>query len=119
TVVHLDNGTDIPDGVIRRVRTDLMVEEIEANIAEAMSFIDRHTRQWFNKRTFDGSNPVKIEGNNGRTIFLGVPVIAVDKLCLNREDNVLDASDYRVFNSRAMPDDRRNPMIKLIEDVDD
>ncbi len=87
------------------------------SIQTSMDFIDEKTRQFFNCRTFDDTNPVKIEGRNSPTLFLGVPIIQIDKLLINSTDTELTEGedfDFVVYNSRSRPqDDRRNPMIKL------
>lgn len=113
------DGTDFPEGLVSLVKTSLTEDEILAYVLDAMAFIDRHTRQWFNKRTFDSSNPVKIEGNNSQILFLPVPIISIDEIRKNGSTMALDQSFYRAAMSRTIPDDRRNPTIKLIADSDD
>jgi hypothetical protein len=57
---------------------------------------------------------VKLEGNNTPFIHFPVPIIQIDKLFLNESDE-LAIEAYQVFNSRVLPDDRRNPKIMLIQ----
>ena len=86
-------------------------------ILEAMDTIDKATGQFFNKRTFDDTNPVTIEGNNTPTLFFSVPIIVIDKLLVNSTGVQLvegEDDDFIAFKSRSHPrDDRENPMIKL------
>lgn len=116
STVTVQDATNLVDGSAKAVTTDLEETDVQKYITDAMAFIDRHTRQWFNKRTFsraDG-NSLKIEGNNARVLFFPVPIIQIDSLRKNNSEAVLDTAFYRVHKSRQMPDDRRNPMIKLL-----
>lgn len=78
-----------------------------------MQFVDRATRNFFNKR----SGAFQIEGDNSPTLFLPVPIIEVTKLMLNSSDVELTEGedfDFVAFKGRQSPtDDRKNPMIKL------
>ena len=117
--IQASDATNITTGGARWVRTDFLESELAKFIEDAMDFIDRHTRQWFNSRTFDDSNPVLLEGNNSRTLFLPVPILEITSLKKTPESEELPSDAYRVFDGRSFPDDRRNPMIKLIRDDDD
>lgn len=78
-----------------------------------MQFIDRATRNFFNKR----SGTFHIEGDNGPTLYLPVPIIEITSMKLNSSDIVLtegEDNDFVAFSGRQSPtDDRKNPMIKL------
>lgn len=118
-VVTVSDGTNIANGQARAIASTFQESELQDFIVEAMAFIDRHTRQWFNARTFDDTNPILIEGNNSEVLFLPVPIISISSLRKQPDSQVLDPTFYQVFNSRAFPDDRKNPMIKLRQEDDD
>lgn len=82
-------------------------------ITKNMQFVDRATRNFFNKRTgvFD------LEGDNSPTLWLPVPIIEIEKILINSTDTELfdgEDKDFVAFKGRQSPaDDRKNPMIKL------
>lgn len=87
-------------------------DAVEAAIDIWSRYIDEQTRQWFEAR----SMTALIDGNDSDTLHLPVPIISVSELYTNarfESVNVLPTSDYSVYN-RVMPDDRRNPKIKLV-----
>lgn len=86
-----------------------------ASIELWQSMIERVTRQWFNPRTM----VIKFDGTDSAMLPLGVPIISVDYLKLNNDPVALDPNYYRVYSSRGIPDDRRNPRIMLIGAYDD
>jgi len=73
-------------------------------------FIERACRQWFEPRTVN----LKCDGNGSDFLPFSVPVISISELKVNNSEAVLDPSRYRVYNANPMPDDRRNPRIRLI-----
>lgn len=113
------DGTNINAGKGRAITYDGEESELTAYMQQAMSFIDRHTRQWFNARTFDDSRPVLLEGNNTECLFLQVPILEITSIRKQEGAEVLSPDSYQVFNGRSFPDDRRNPMIKLRKGDDD
>lgn len=119
TVITVADGTNIPNGKAKAIAYDGDESDIQALIRQAMAFIDRHTRQWFNARTFDDTKPVLMEGNNSPVMFFPVPILEITSLRKQSGSEILDPSTYQVFNGRSFPDDRRNPMIKLRQEDDD
>jgi len=117
--VRVADGTAILTGKAKVIPFEGTESDLNEMIDEAMAFVDLHTRQWFNARTFDDSNPVLWEGNNSSVIFLQVPIIEITAIRKQLGGEILDPTFYQVFNGRAMPDDRRNPMIKLRQEDDD
>ncbi len=85
--------------------------DIEASIALWSAFVDRETRQWFEER----EGTYYFDGDGTNVIFLPIPIIEVTALYTAGDfDNPLDTTSYIVYNSRTVPDDRRNPKIVLI-----
>lgn len=119
TTIEADDATNIPNGKAKFAKFDGDLADLEAYIKQAMAFIDRHTRQWFNARTFDDSKPVLMEGNNSETLFFPVPILEITAIRKESGSEILDPTFYQVFNGRDFPDDRRNPMIKLRREDDD
>lgn len=87
--------------------------EIETAIRINQQFIERATRQWFNPREVT----LKMDGNGSDTLFLPVPVIEVEHVKINDRADIIDPSRYRVYNGRLLPDDRKNPRIKLVRSM--
>jgi len=83
---------------------------IDATIALVEVFVERMTRQWFDSRAVT----LKLDGVNGDTLHLPVPIINIDHVRLNNAEDNLDPGLFLVYNGRLLPDDRRNPRIKLI-----
>lgn len=119
STLEADDASGILNAKAKAIIYDGNLSDIETYIKDAMAFIDRHTRQWFNARTFDDSNPIYWEGNNTETLFLPVPILEITTLKKEPDGQVVAATDYQVFNGRSFPDDRRNPMIKLRKFGDD
>lgn len=121
TTVTADMGgtPSIDNGKAKVIKYDGDLADLEAYIKQAMAFIDRHTRQWFNARTFDDTKPVLMEGNNSTVLFFPVPILEIHSIRKEVGSEVLDSNFYQVFNGRDFPDDRRNPMIKLRQEDDD
>lgn len=121
-VLKADMGaslTSIDNGKAKSIFFDGDLNELQDYILQAMAFIDRHTRQWFNARTFDDSKPVLMEGNNSQVLFFPVPILEITAIRKEEGSEILDPLFYQVFNGRDFPDDRRNPMIKLRQEDDD
>jgi hypothetical protein len=71
-------------------------------------YVDQVTGQWFYPRDLE----IILDGNGSLLMQLGVPIIRLDELYVNSDSNALDPSLYTVYN-RIVPDDRRNPRVKL------
>lgn len=84
-------------------------EDVLAAIVIWQTFIDRACRQWFNPRSYT----FKLDGTDSDALHLGIPIISVEYLKINYEEEELDPDYYVVYDGRAYPDDRRNPRIKL------
>jgi hypothetical protein len=88
--------------------------EIEAKIKWASAFIDRATRQWFEARTITAY----LDGNGTKLLQLPVPVISLTSLYINGDfDNVLASTEYAVYSSEGLTDERRNPHICLLNTI--
>lgn len=110
--IVLDDATDIAEGVSKIFRSILDADYMTAKIVAYMQVIDTHTGQWFNKRDLT----VNIEGANSTMLHFSVPIIEVASIKINESTDILSTDLYRVFSSRTLPDDRRNPKIKLLND---
>ena len=87
--------------------------DINASIEWVSKFIDRVTRQWFEARTLT----VFLDGNGGNTLYLPIPIISVTSLYTNGDfTNAVDTTEYAVYSSVGLEDDRRNPRISLISE---
>lgn len=84
---------------------------VTAQIAIWQEFLDRACRQWFSSKTLT----FNVDGNDSRVLFFGVPIISIDYIKLNDSTENLSTDYYRVYNDKTLPEDRRNPRIKLIE----
>jgi hypothetical protein len=84
---------------------------IFASICLWQQVLERCTRQWF--------RPIPVEfyldGTDSDTLHLPVPIISVETLKLNNDDKALDPARYRVYAGNLLPDDRKNPRIKLVD----
>ena len=109
--ITLDDATDIEEGLVWLYRSTLDTDYLDSKILAYMQIVDTYTGQWFNKRDIT----VQIEGSNNTMLHFSVPIIEVTSFKINDEATELDPSYYRVFSSRQIPDDRRNPKIKLLE----
>lgn len=82
-------------------------------ITAQMQFIDRATRNFFNKRT----GVFNVEGDNSPTLWLQVPIIEITKIVINSTTTELfdgEDKDFVAMKGRSAPaDDRKNPTIKL------
>ena len=119
TTITVMDATNIVNGKAKAINYSGEESDLQDFIATAMAFIDRHTRQWFNSREFTDIKPLKLEGNNSEVLFLPVPALTVTSIRKQQGTEILDPLFYRVFNSRTLPDDRKNPMIKLRQEDDD
>lgn len=114
SLITLQDVTNIANGIAKIIKSDLTLAEMNEFIAMSMAFVDRVTRQWFNARTLS----YKSTGNNSRLMLLPVPIISISSIKLNDYTTLL-ATDYIAGNSRTIPDDRRNPHVKLVSNVSD
>ncbi len=85
-------------------------DKITSLIALCSQFLDRATRQWFESR----SVTFAVDGSDSDALHFAVPILTVTSLKLNSDPNALDTDLYEVYNGRQMPDDRKNPRIKLV-----
>jgi hypothetical protein len=85
-----------------------------SSISIWQALIDRACRQWFEPKALT----IKADGTDSDTLHFGIPIISVEYVKLNNNSNELDTNLYRVYNSISMPDDRRNPRIKLVKSDD-
>ena len=107
--IELQDGTGIENGAAQLLKGVPADSALDSYILQAMAFIDRHTRQWFNAR----SGTVKHPGNNTQLLQLNVPIISISQILLNGNQPPLDLNSANIFNGRFTPDDRRNPRIIL------
>lgn len=84
---------------------------IFASIQLWQQVLERVTRQWFRPITID----LYLDGTDSDTLHLPVPIISVSALYINEDPVVLEPTRYRVYNGQLLPDDRKNPRIKLID----
>jgi hypothetical protein len=113
TRLTLADGTNFANGSAKVYRTSYGVSEWTAYRSLAMQQIDLITGQWFNKRSFSGASALKFEGNNTYILHFPVPIIEIVSLKLNDSADVMDSTQFEVFKSRTLPDDRRNPRLKI------
>ena len=84
---------------------------IFASILLWQQVLERVTRQWFRPIAAD----FMVDGTDSDTLHFAVPIISVSELYINEDPTVLEPARYRVYNGRLMPDDRKNPRIKLVD----
>lgn len=109
----LDDATNIINGSAQVFRLGRSIADFTMFRSMAMQLIDLHTGQWFNKRDLT----ISYEGDNSWMIHFSVPIIEITSLKKNNSSDALETTAYKVYNSRTLPDDRRNPKIKLISDT--
>ena len=84
---------------------------IFASILMWQQVLERVTRQWF--------RPIPIElyldGTDSDTLHLPVPIISIETMRINDDPTPLEAGRYRVYSGCLLPDDRKNPRIKLVD----
>lgn len=84
---------------------------IFASILLWQQVLERVTRQWFRPISIE----LYLDGTDSDTLHLPVPIISVAELRLNDDDTALEARRYRVYSGALLPDDRKNPRIKLVD----
>lgn len=84
---------------------------IFASILMWQQVLERVTRQWFRPITVE----LYLDGTDSDTLHLPVPIISLEYLYINEDPTVLEAARYKVYNGRLLPDDRKNPRIKLVD----
>lgn len=112
--ITLDDATNFENGTAYIFRTTETENSLNMFRTLAMQDIDKYTGQWFNKREFLGANKLTFEGSNSYILHFSVPIIEVVSLTLNEDVAAMLPENYRVYNSRTIPDDRKNPRIKLL-----
>jgi hypothetical protein len=86
-------------------------DDVLAAIQMCQAFIDRACRQWFVPKIAQ----FKVDGTDSDALHLAIPIVTLEWLKLNNATDELDVSLYRVYDGRGpMPDDRKNPRIKLV-----
>jgi len=89
-------------------------DTILAAIETWQAFIERATRQWFVPR----ATIMSVDGNESSTLFFSVPIISIDYIKINNNEDELQSDLYRVYNSNTNPDNRKNPRIKLVRSTE-
>jgi hypothetical protein len=112
--IKLADATNIEDGTAVAYRTTQDITAWNRMILRNMQIIDFHTGQWFNKREFTGDSKLRVEGNGSYLLHFSVPVISISSIKHSSEFGVVDPIEYMVYSSRVIPDDRRNPKVKLL-----
>lgn len=84
--------------------------EVEALLELCSLLLDETCGQWFEARVIDAV----FDGTGSSLLQLPVPIIEVTSLTINDETEALDPQFYRAYTSRTLPDDRRNPKIRLL-----
>lgn len=109
----------IDDGLVISLQDirDEGIEESELSDDRALflssgwqSWFENYTGMWFTRkeRTF------LVDGDGSRVLWLPTPIISIDELYINDDFvNVVDATQYTVYNRYYPQDDRKNPRIKL------
>ena len=96
--------------------TDFSDAQIQLSIDNWQSFIETHTRRFFESRNLE----LNLDGEGGRILHLPIPIISLEKLQVNRSGQDEDLNYIAVYNGRGMPrDDRDNPKIAIIADLGD
>jgi hypothetical protein len=89
--------------------------QVNAEIKLWSDSFDQWTGQWFNSR----AKTIRLEGKNSNVLFLGIPILTVTQIKMNNETVPTALSFFEIFNNRgSKPDDRRNPMIKMLSKSD-
>lgn len=86
---------------------------IQSSICLWQQILERTTRQWF--LPFETS--FYLDGTDSDALHLPVAIISISEVRLNDDPNALDPGSYRVYNGRRLPDDRKNPRIKLTDPI--
>jgi len=84
---------------------------IFASIQLWQQVLERVTRQWFRPIAIE----MHLDGTDSDTLHIAVPIISIEELRLNNDDTPLEAGRYRAYTGRQLPDDRKNPRIKLVD----
>lgn len=82
---------------------------IQSAICLWQQVLERVTRQWFRPI----ATSFRLDGTDSDALHLPVPIISIDELRINDSEDALGADRYRVYNGTLLPDDRKNPRIKL------
>lgn len=109
-----DGSSPVANGPAKFARSSKLTKRrAESMIKEKSLFVDRKTRQFFNKR----SGTFEVEGQNSPVLWFQVPIIEITKLVINSTKMELQEGEFKdfvAFKGREQPtDDRWNPRIKL------
>jgi hypothetical protein len=78
-------------------------------------FIEQQCRQPFSPKV----RTITLDGNNSDTMFLPWPILALRSVYLNGDFvNALGAENYRAYMGVDFPDDRKNPKLQLVSQVE-
>ncbi len=91
----------------------------------AKLFIDKMTGWWFEPRTFDTDNELKLDGMGTRDLLVPLPIIEITKVQFVDFPTVpggvseVDLDAFAIYNRHLTkgltnPDDRRNPRIAFV-----
>ena len=86
--------------------------QIEAAIRMWQQFIERATRQWFYEKELE----LWVDGTDSDALHFGVPIISIEEVRINDNQDALEENLYKVYNASRYPADRQNPRIKLIDE---
>lgn len=84
---------------------------IQSEICTWQAFLERATRQWFRPIATE----FFLDGTDSDALHLPVPIISIDEIRINDEEEALDVRHFRVYDGILLPDDRKNPRIKLVD----
>lgn len=84
---------------------------IFASIMLWQQVLERVTRQWFRPIPCE----LYLDGTDSDTLHLPVPIISISQLRINFDTSALPTDRYKVYAGRQLPDDRKNPRIKLVD----
>lgn len=82
-----------------------------ASILLWQQVLERCTRQWFRPIPCE----FYLDGTDSDALHLPVPIISISQLRINTDTSALAPERYKVYDGRQLPDDRKNPRIKLVD----
>jgi len=89
---------------------DVSDERVEETIELASQYIEDYTQSWFQPRF----QKFELSGEDRPRFFFDIPVIALQKLTVNDEDDNIgniEVNNRYLRNGLTSPDDRKNPMM--------
>jgi len=91
-------------------QADYPDSDVLASIELWQQFLERACRQWFIPRI----KVFSVDGNDSDTLHFGVPIVSIEYLKINDRTDELSPTLYRVYSGNDLPDNRKNPCIKLV-----